>query len=239
MANPTILNLGCGTRTSTATVNVDWSIHLRMHQSRLGRMLAPLWLRGYRREAFEGLSGEVVVHDLRKGIPAETGTVDAVYHSHVLEHIDRDNVPAFLAEVHRVLKPGAIHRVVVPDFGRDAHNYLDSLHQELPNHDEMLVPLLLQSVMHEAPGTSVQSPLRRRIENLVLGDARRRGQTHQWAYDRVNLRQVLEANGFVDFEVMGPNESRIPGWAEIGLEIDAEGRIHKPGSLWAECRRSA
>ena len=234
----TVLNLGCGTRTSAAAVNIDWSIHLRIHRSRLGRMLAPLWLRGNRREAFASLSGEVVVHDLRKGIPAETATVDAVYHSHVLEHIDREDVPAFMAEIHRVLKPGGIHRIVVPDFGRDARNYLDSLERELPNHDDMLVPLLLQSVMHEAPGTSLQSPLRRRVENLLLGDARKRGQTHQWGYDHVNLHQILEDNGFVGFRVVSPNESAIPGWAEMGLEVNPDGTIHKPGSLWAECRRS-
>lgn len=237
MARPTILNLGCGTRTSTDTVNIDWSIHLRLHRSRLGRLLAPVWLRGYRRDAFSGLSGHVVVHDLRKGIPAETGTVDAVYHSHVLEHIDRENVTAFLVEVHRVLKPNGIHRIVVPDFGRAARSYLDSLERELPEHDQTLIPLLLQSVMHEAHGTSLQSPLRRRVENLLLGDARKRGQTHQWAYDRVNLRQILEKHGFVEFEVLEPNESSIPGWAGTGLEMDPDGKIHKPGSLWVECRK--
>jgi len=239
VANPVVLNLGCGTRTSGLTVNIDWSIHLRIHRSRIGRFFSPIWLRGYRREALAALCGEIVVHDLRTGIPAETGTVDAVYHSHVLEHIDRGDVPTFLKEVHRVLRPGGIHRIVVPDFGRDARIYIDSLERELPSHDETLVPMLAQSVMREAPGTSVQSPLRRHVENLLLGDARRRGQTHQWAYDRVNLRHALEANGFDEFEVMGPNVSRIPGWSETGLEVDPDGSIYKPGSLWAECRKGA
>lgn len=238
MAGPTVLNLGCGTRTSTETVNIDWSVHVRLHRSRLGRILAPLMLRGERREAFSKLRGQVIVHDLRKGIPAKTGTVDAVYHSHVLEHMDRDEVPAFLADVHRVLRPGGIHRIVVPDFGRAARTYLDSLDRELPDHDQTLVPLLLQSVMREAHGTSLQSPRRRRIENLLLGDARKRGQTHQWGYDRVNLRQILEGHGFVEFEVLEPNQSQIPGWAETGLEMDPDGTVYKPESLWAECRRA-
>jgi len=237
VANSVVLNLGCGTRTSVATVNIDWSIHLRIHRSRIGRIFSPIWLRGYRRDAIAGLCGAIVVHDLRKGIPAETETVDAVYHSHVLEHIDRSDVPMFLKEVHRVLKSGGIHRIVVPDFERDARMYLNSLERELPGHDDALVPLLAQSVMREAPGTSLQSPLRRSIENVLLGDARRRGQTHQWAYDRVNLRHVLETNGFGAFEVMGPNISRIPGWSDTGLEVDPDGAIYKPGSLWAECRK--
>jgi SAM-dependent methyltransferase len=233
----TILNLGCGTRTSPATVNIDWSIYLRMHQSKIGRTLAPLWLRGHRRESFRSLNGDVVVHDLRKGIPAADGTADAVYHSHVLEHIDRQDVPAFMAEIRRVLKPGGIHRMAVPNFGRDAADYLRSLEEERPDHDDMLIPLLTESVRREAHGTSLQSPLRRRVENLVLGDARKRGQTHQWGYDRVNLRQILEANGFVGFKVVGPNESDIPGWAETGLEVDPDGTIYKPGSMWVEASK--
>src|ERR1700761_5516850 len=111
---PTILNLGCGTRTSAIATNIDWSPYLRLRRSPTGRRLARLWLRGYRTTAFNGLAEDIVVHDLRRGIPAADATVDAVYHSHLLEHIDRDRVDGFLREVHRVLKPGGIHRIVVP-----------------------------------------------------------------------------------------------------------------------------
>lgn len=69
---------------------------------------------------------QVVVHDLKKGIPAPAASVDAVYHSHVLEHIDRDAVPGFFADIARVLRPGGVHRIVVPDLERYAHEYLDS-----------------------------------------------------------------------------------------------------------------
>lgn len=233
---PTILNLGCGSKTSAAAINIDWSIYLRLRKSRIGRALAPLWLRGYRREAFRDIAGEIIVHDLSKGIPFASGTVDAVYHSHVLEHIDREEVPAFLGEILRVLRPGGIHRMAVPNFGRDAQDYLASLREQRMDHDEMLVPLLAASVMREARGTMLQSPIRRTIENLLLGDARRRGQTHQWAYDEVNLRQILEASGFVDFAVVAHNQSAIAGWEDTGLETSPDGSVYKPGSLWAECR---
>jgi hypothetical protein len=79
----------------------------------------------------------------------------------------------------------------------------------------------------------------RRLENLALGDARKRGQTHQWRYDRLNLRQILEANGFVDFAVRDYNDSAIPGWDAIGLEVEHDGRPYKPGSIWAEARKPA
>ena len=57
-----------------------------------------------------------MVHDLSKGIPFDDNSVDVVYHSHLLEHIDRKNVPTFLKEIRRVLKPRGIHRIVVRIF---------------------------------------------------------------------------------------------------------------------------
>ncbi len=69
-----------------------------------------------------------VMHaDFRHPLPFESGTVDAVYHSHVLEHLDRDDAKAFLKENARVLKPGGVLRVVVPDLEVVVSHYLEAL----------------------------------------------------------------------------------------------------------------
>ena len=122
-----VLNLGCGYQTSPRCTNIDWSIPARLKGSALGRRIAPLVLDGERRAAYERMTGTVLRHDLRKGIPADDASVDVVYHSHLLEHLDRDVVPVFLAEVKRVLRPGGVHRIVVPDLERDAREYLATL----------------------------------------------------------------------------------------------------------------
>ncbi|MEM9703666.1 MAG: class I SAM-dependent methyltransferase, partial [Planctomycetota bacterium] len=57
----------------------------------------------------------VLAHDLRDPLPFEDGAYDFVYHSHVLEHFRPADVPAFLSECRRVLRPGGVLRVVVPD----------------------------------------------------------------------------------------------------------------------------
>src|SRR5688572_15157705 len=106
-----VLNLGCGYQTSVRCINIDWSLPVRLKGSALGRRIAPLVLTGDRREAYDNMAGELRRHDLRKGIPFEDGSVDAVYHSHMLEHIDRVAVPGFLGEVRRVLRPGGVHRI--------------------------------------------------------------------------------------------------------------------------------
>lgn len=50
-----------------------------------------------------------------------------MYHSHVFEHLDRDDAEQFLAENVRVLKPGGVLRVVVPDLERICRDYMESL----------------------------------------------------------------------------------------------------------------
>ena len=239
-----ILNLGCGTRTSAATENIDWSIYQRLKASRVGRLVAPAVLSGERRAKFLMMDTNVVVHDLRRGIPATDGSVDAVYHSHVMEHVDRDEVPEFLSEVLRVLRPGGVHRIVVPDLEKLAHAYLASLGagaeraDARARHDASVADMIGQMVRREAFGTSHQRPLRRRLENLALGDARKRGETHMWMWDRVNLAEALEAAGFGSVDVVDHRSSAIPGWHGIGLDLASDGvGEYKPGSLYVEARR--
>jgi SAM-dependent methyltransferase len=189
------------------------------------------------------MTGEIVVHDLRRGLPADDGTVDAVYHSHVLEHLDRDIVPAFLTEVHRVLKRGGVHRVVVPDFETLCRRYLDHLTAcmiigESPDeHERYVAAIIEQMVRREASETSQQGPLRRKLENLALGDARKRGETHQWMYDRVTLPLVLERARFRDVTVVDETKSAIVGWDSVDLDRGPDGGEYKPCSLYVEALR--
>ncbi|MBA3839963.1 MAG: methyltransferase domain-containing protein [Thermoleophilaceae bacterium] len=234
-----ILNLGCGTKTSPMVTNIDRSIHARLRRTPVGRRLAPLVLKGERRRLFLGMD-DVLVHDLKKGIPASEGSVDAVYHSHVLEHLDRGAVPGFLAEIRRVLRPGGVHRIVVPDLEWYAREYLDSLEracrnpQARPQHDTTVSQMILQMVRREAAGTSEQAPLQRHVENLLLGDARKRGETHMWMWDRVNLPEVLERAGFRDVQIVDWQISRIPAWNKIGLDRGPDGGEYKPESMYVE-----
>jgi SAM-dependent methyltransferase len=237
-----VLNLGCGYQTSDRCTNIDWSVPIRLKGSRIGRRVAPLVLDGERRRAYDAITGEVMRHDLRKGIPFPDRSVDAVYHSHLLEHLDREVVPVFLAEVRRVLKPGGIHRIVVPDLERDARAYLDSLEAAVAGsvspaaHEEAVRVLIEQMVRREAYWTAQRRPTRRRLENLLLGDARKRGETHQWMWDRVSLPAELVAAGFVEPRVLTNTESQIPDWRGYGLDETPSGEEYKPGSLYVEAR---
>ncbi len=125
------LNLGCGARFHPAWTNVD----------------------------FAASDAAVISHDLRKGIPFPDETFDVVYHSHLLEHLPRSQAPAFLRECHRVLRPGGIHRVAVPDLERTTRVYLDALEKAAEgdgqwqhNYDWMMLELLDQTVREKSGG---------------------------------------------------------------------------------------
>lgn len=237
-----VLNLGCGYQTSERCTNIDWSVPIRLKGSPVGRKVAPIVLDGERKRAYDAISGEVMRHDLRKGIPFGDDSADVVYHSHLLEHLDRDAVPGFLAEVKRVLKPGGIHRIVVPDLEVDARAYLASLdaasagQATAEQHEQAVRVLIEQMVRREAYWTAQRGPLRRRVENSLLGDARRRGETHQWMWDRISLPAELVAAGFSDPKVLGNTQSQIDDWRSYGLDETPDGAEYKPGSMYVEAR---
>ncbi len=55
-----------------------------------------------------------VLRDLKRGLPYDDNSVDSIYISHVLEHFEWDDFFFIMAEMHRVLKPGARVDIIVP-----------------------------------------------------------------------------------------------------------------------------
>jgi SAM-dependent methyltransferase len=225
-------------------VNVDWNIYLRVKRNPFLKPLAPLVFRGRRLQFLRGISDNILVHDLSKGLPFADESVDVVYHSHLLEHLDREVAPRFLIEIRRVLKPNGILRIVVPDFEDAAHKYLDHIalcecdSAEADRHDTFIAAMIEQITRRECAHTRLQPPLRRFLENKLLGDARRRGEAHQWMYDRFNLSALLTQLGYRNPEVRQFNTSRIASWNEYGLDRnETGGEYHIAKSLYFEVQK--
>jgi SAM-dependent methyltransferase len=61
--------------------------------------------------------------DVATGIRLPDASCRAVFSSHVLEHLFRDEVHRLIAEIRRVLVPGGVCRVVVPDLAKIVATY--------------------------------------------------------------------------------------------------------------------
>lgn len=103
-------------------------------------------------------SAEVLSWDLRKGLPFPDNSFDGCYSSHVLEHLTPEEAFRFVAEIFRVLRPGGIVRLVVPDFERMAKDYLEILnrlangdHSADEDYDWMVIQMIDQSI-RKVPG---------------------------------------------------------------------------------------
>ena len=65
--------------------------------------------------------------DIVLGLPISNGSADAVYASHVLEHLAREDFETALRNTHRMLHPGGVFRLIVPDLQLRAQRYLQKL----------------------------------------------------------------------------------------------------------------
>lgn len=126
-----LLNIGCGTSYHPEWVNID----------------------------VEPASKEILCHDAATPLPFEDGCFDVCYCSHVLEHLSRDEARQLVVEIHRVLKPGGVIRLVVPDLEGIVRAYLYTLEHVLSttegdelSYDWIVLELLDQMVRSASEG---------------------------------------------------------------------------------------
>ena len=89
------------------------------------------------------LFGADINHDLTKGVPLDDNTVDAVYSSHVFEHIPYKDLLNVIKEIRRILKPGGKLLVCVPNAGLYLRAYFNN--EMFINYDEMYIPAVVNT----------------------------------------------------------------------------------------------
>lgn len=242
----TILNIGCGTKThpDEQFINIDWSMYLSIKENPILSMMAPLFMNKERLAAFRSLSKSVRALDIKKGLPFPDNSIDAVYHCHFLGHLDQPDALNFFEEVLRVLKPGGIHRIVVPDFQLLCESYLDHVKRceestsAWEEHNQYITKMIELMVRKKPYGSSHQSWPRRILENMIMGDARKRGETLQWCYDKINLSTFLKQKGYSHISYQNWDSSQIPNWNNYKLDMNEQGGQYKLGSLYLEAQKA-
>ncbi len=101
----------------------------------------------------------VTKHDAYQPLPFDDGEFDAIYHSDLLEHLNKRYAPLFMRECWRVLRSGGILRVAVPDLEAICRLYLIVLGDALNGNEAaqilyewIMVELLDQMTRHKSGG---------------------------------------------------------------------------------------
>jgi len=160
--------------------------------------------------------GVTCVYDCRRRIPLPAGSARALFTEHLVEHLDYyEEAPVFFAECHRVLQPGGVLRVIVPDGRKYLLAYeggWDALREFSP--------------LARGDEFALETPME------VVNAHFRQGGQHRFSYDFETLHLLLQRCGFEDILERSYQESRLEE-----LAIDAP--WHETESLYVEAIRKA
>ncbi|MCC5666556.1 methyltransferase domain-containing protein [Nostoc sp. CHAB 5784] len=148
------------------------------------------------------------VFDITGKMPLKDARFEGIFSEHFFEHLIPDHTKIFLSECLRVLKPGGILRLSVPD----GELYLDRYFND---HEWM---------MQRRP------EVKPRTRMAIVNEVFRQGFQHQYCYDFETIKVVLEESGFKDVRRVDFQTSSIPE-----LLIDQESR--KFESLYVEATK--
>ena len=208
------LNLGCGQVAPASWQNYDSSWHAQLSKAK--------WLLNAARTLHlvsdSHWPDNVTYLDLNKRWPFPSAHADAVYASHVFEHLSPASANLFLAEALRVLKPGAPIRLVVPDLLEHARAYIEN--SGTPAATEEFLWAINMHLPNHRNGVHA-------LYNWVNGFPA----VHKCMYDRYSLTALLEKAGFVSIHIAARGESKLI--SDVGV-LEASGY---PLSLYIEASK--
>jgi predicted SAM-dependent methyltransferase len=145
------LNIGCGTDYKKSWINIDNNSDHNIEKLDLN------W-------------------DLRYPLPFEDNSVDFIFNEHFFEHITPEEALPIMQDLKRVLKPGGVMRIAMPDLESVVSHYLH-------------VPLNKDHVIKDYHFEHVKTP----AEWINMSF---RWWGHQWLYDWEELQRRLMEAGF-------------------------------------------
>lgn len=118
---PNMLNLGCGLEVHKNFINIDSSPHAFI--SKMPNFIKHIFYNlsevknYYSKDQYISLleKNEFFHFNVADNIPVKNESIDAIYSSHLLEHLEKDIAIKLLEESYRVLKKKGIIRISIPD----------------------------------------------------------------------------------------------------------------------------
>lgn len=204
---------GCGKCAPDNWINFDISPTLRLER-------LPIIGRFFTRKEWGAYPKNVRIGDILKGLPnIKDNSCDAVYCSHVLEHLPYYDLQIALKNTYNMLKKDGVFRLVVPDMEVYVNTYL----QNKKDGDRWACNRLISSTLmanYEKP-KSIIHKLSKSIGNSK----------HLWNYDFDSMSLELEKAGFKDIRRAELNDSENKDF----LAVEDYGRFYL--CLAIECKK--
>jgi len=143
------------------------------------------------------LQGADLNIDITQGLPFPNDSIDIIYTSHFLEHLDYEVLCRVLKECQRVLSPGCPLSVCVPDASKFIRAYMQNDYQDVPYEKDgsLKVPSFLLEENEEVykkaivdTGSAIDW-----INYIAYSNAE-----HKYMFDINNLLAHLKIAGFMD-----------------------------------------
>ncbi len=205
------VNVGCGQTATEGWYNYDNSMSIRLSKHRfLVLTLNKLGLLGESQKQFVLYAAVHGIRwaDVRRHIPMNDNSVAVLYASHVVEHLDPEETRGLLQEAKRVLAPGGIIRVVVPDLKKLVDSYIVE-----GDADSFLEKTLLA---RPRAHTALD-----KLKHAIAGDRH-----HLWMYDGPSMIRLLSRMGFREPQILEPGSTSIPDPVGLNLYERAEESVY-------------
>ena len=205
--NKLCVQYGCGLSAPKVWLNFDASPTLRIQKN--------IFLKYFiARLQDTKFPDNVKYGDIIKGLPVKPGTCDAVYCSHVLEHLSLTDFSKALINTYNILKPGGVFRLIMPDL----HAMIDEYIKNKMNNTSASIDFIKNTGM----GLEFRARGFKTFIKSFFGNSR-----HLWLWDFESTIAELERTGFKNIRKCKFNDSEI---AEFKL-VEDEDRFNGAISL--------
>jgi len=223
------LNLGCGPNAPAGWLNVDgsWNAWFSNH-TYLRKTLKAFGVIGKNGSAAQW-NVRPLVHDLTRPLPFKENSVSVIYGAHVLEHLYLVDAQRLLGECLRVLWPGGVIRLVVPDLRSIVTTYLRNKNGDSPSPSEKVIAA---DKLNEKLGFRSPAPP---SGNFLFKfySLWKDFHHHKWMYDADSLIRCMQEVGFAGVSERGYLQSEIPGIEEV----EEAGRVLDGAGICVEGRK--
>ncbi|MCP4709566.1 MAG: methyltransferase domain-containing protein [Planctomycetes bacterium] len=210
MINGQYIHYGCGFSAPGSWRNFDASPTLRFER-------APLLGKLYTKNSSR-FPDNVEYGDIVKGLPVADNSCKAVYCSHVLEHLCLEDFRRALKNTYRILEPGSVFRLVVPDLAQMIKDYAED------RSNQAAITFLKASGL-------VREERKRGIKGLLFGWLG--NSLHRWMWDYDSMAAELEEAGFVAIRRAEFGDGLDP----MFKEVEDQGRWKN--CLGVECKKDS